>query len=216
MEKYKVKIYPNQTSPRLFRNKFLEYLTKAHPIVIDTMYIILGYFLINHYYQHHSQNILQIAIIFTIGFFTWTFFEYMMHRFLYHDRKDASYNNKFNYLFHGIHHEYPSDRSRVVLPVIPSLAFAAVFFTFFWLTLGKYAFVFGAGFLIGYITYMTIHYAVHKYPTPKRFSFWWNFHNIHHYQQHDRAFGVTNPFWDMLFGTMPEKNRKTIEIHLPS
>ncbi len=214
MEKYKTKIYPNQSSPRLFRSKYLEFLTKTHPLVIDIMYIVLSVFLIRFYYQNYSQDSLQITIIFFVGFFTWTFFEYVMHRFLYHDFKDASFNNKFNYLFHGIHHEYPSDKSRVVLPVVPSLAFAAIFFGLFYLIMGKYAFVFGAGFLIGYICYMTIHYAVHNFPPPKRFSFWWNFHNIHHYQQHDRAFGVTNPFWDMLFGTTPERNRKTIEVHL--
>lgn len=214
MEKYKAKIYPKQDSPRLFQNKVLEFLTKTHPLTIDAMYILLGAFFIHFYYQNFSQNLVQIVLIFIVGFFTWTFFEYMMHRFLYHDLKDASYSNKFNYLFHGIHHEYPSDQSRVVLPVLPSLLFATIFFGLFYLILGKHAFVFSAGFLIGYISYMTIHYAVHRFPAPKRFSFWWTFHNIHHYQQHDRAFGVTNPFWDMLFGTMPEKNRKTIEIHL--
>lgn len=214
MEKYKAKIYPNQASPRLFKNKFLEFLTRTNPLVIDLMYIVLGSFFIYSFYQNYSKNVYEIVAIFFVGLFSWTFFEYMMHRFLYHDHKDASYNHKFNYLFHGIHHEYPSDKSRTVLPVIPSLAFATIFFAIFYLIMREYALVFSAGFLIGYISYMTIHYCVHKYPAPKRFSFWWTFHNIHHYQQHDRAFGVTNPFWDMLFGTMPEKNRKTIEIHL--
>jgi sterol desaturase/sphingolipid hydroxylase (fatty acid hydroxylase superfamily) len=80
--------------------------------------------------------------------------------------------------------------------------------------MGKYAFTFGSGFLMGYCAYMTLHYILHKVPVPKRFNWWWNFHNIHHYQQHDRAFGVTSPLWDIIFRTMPEENRRTVEIEL--
>lgn len=214
MEKIQVKVYTKEKSPKLFHNKFLEFLTKAHPIVIDTMYIILGTLMIGYFYTHYSQNIGSIILLFIVGFFSWTFAEYMMHRFLYHKLKDATFSTGLQYLFHGIHHEYPDDEDRIVLPVVPSIIFASLFFGLFYLLMGKYAFVFSAGFLIGYISYMTIHYSVHKFPAPKKFNFWWTFHNIHHYQQHDRAFGVTNPFWDIIFRTMPEKNRRTVEIEI--
>ena len=213
-EKIKVKIYTNQKSPRLFKNKLLEFLTKTHPLVIDTMYIIIAYFLISYYHDHFDNRKGFIVLLFFTGFFSWTLAEYLMHRFLYHKIEDATYDTGIQYLFHGIHHEYPDDRSRTVLPVIPSLFFASVFFGLFYLVMGKYAFVVGPGFLIGYISYMTVHYSVHHFPAPKRFNFWWTFHNIHHYQQHDRAFGVTNPFWDIVFGTMPEKGRRTVEVEV--
>lgn len=214
MEKIEVNVYPDSNSPQLFKNKFLELLTKTHPLVIDTMYLTIAYFLISHFHAIHSSSILFIVGLFAAGFFSWSLAEYVMHRFLYHKIEDATYNTGIQYLFHGIHHEYPNDKTRLVLPWIPSLIIAAIFFGIFYLIMGNYAFVFGPGFMIGYCAYMTVHYTVHKVKPPKRFNFWWTFHNIHHYQQHDRAFGVTSPLWDIVFGTMPEKNRKTVDIKI--
>ncbi|MBC9812689.1 sterol desaturase family protein [Crocinitomicaceae bacterium CZZ-1] len=214
MGKIEVNVYPDSDSPKLFKNKFLEFLTKTHPLVIDAMYLTIAYFLISHFYVNHSQSVLFIVGLFFAGFFSWSFAEYLMHRFLYHKIEDATYNTGIQYLFHGIHHEYPNDKTRLVLPIIPSFVIASVFFAIFYLIMGKYAFVFGPGFMIGYCAYMTVHYTVHKVAPPKRFNFWWTFHNIHHYQQHDRAFGVTSPLWDIVFGTMPEKNRKTVDVKL--
>lgn len=214
MEKIEVNVYPDSQSPKLFKNKILEFLTKTHPLVIDAMYFVITYFLISYFYKTYSGSVGLIAGLFVAGFFCWSLAEYLMHRFLYHKIEDATYNTGIQYLFHGIHHEYPNDSTRLVLPWIPSLVFASIFFGIFYLIMGKYALVFGPGFVIGYCAYMTVHYTVHKVPPPKRFNFWWTFHNIHHYQQHDRAFGVTSPIWDVVFGTMPEKGRKTVDVKM--
>lgn len=214
MEKIEVNVYPDSESPKLFKNKYLEFLTKSHPLLIDAMYITFSYFLISYFYNNHSSSAGLIIGLFLGGFFSWSLAEYFMHRFLYHKIEDATYNTGIQYLFHGIHHEYPNDKSRLVLPVIPSLAIASIFFGIFYLIMGKYAFVFSPGFVIGYMAYMTVHYTVHKVAPPRRFNFWWTFHNIHHYQQHDRAFGVTSPLWDIVFGTMPEKGRKTVDVKM--
>lgn len=211
----KVKIYVRQNSPSLFNNKFLEFLTKSHPAIIDTMYAIISFFLMRYYYLHHDANFGAIALQFIIGFFSWTLAEYLMHRFLYHKPSDATYDKGIQYLFHGIHHYFPDDRDRTVLPPVPSLFIAGILFGFFYLIMGKYAFNFGSGFMMGYCAYMTLHYSVHRYKAPKGWASWfWDFHNIHHYQQHDRAFGVSSPIWDIVFGTMPEKSRRTVEIEV--
>lgn len=212
MKQIEVNVYPNTESPKLFKNKYLEYLTKTHPIVIDVMYLIMSYFLIRYFYQTYQPSIKLIIGLFITGIFSWTLTEYLMHRFLYHKIEDATYNTGIQYLFHGIHHEYPNDKSRLVLPIIPSIVFASIFFGFFYLLMGKYTYVFSPGFLLGYCTYMTIHFVIHRVPQPKRFNFWWRHHRTHHFQQHDRAFGVSSPLWDIIFKTMPEKNRKTVTI----
>ena len=76
------------------------------------------------------------------------------------------------------------------------------------------AFTFGTGFVMGYIVYITIHWMVHKKKAPEKYNWWWTHHNIHHFQQHDRAFGVSTPIWDFIFRTMPEKGRKTVTIKI--
>ncbi len=212
---YQVRIYPNSKSPRIFNNRFLELLTKTHPLIITILYLGLGVFMLWWYLHIHSKTspIRMLIIVFS-GFFSWTLAEYLMHRFLYHKAGDGSYNTRFKYTFHGIHHEYPNDHDRLVLPPVPSLLIAAILLGFFYLFMGTWALVFGTGFLWGYLSYMNVHYIVHRYSPPKRFSFWWNYHMIHHFQQHDRAFGVTTPLWDYVFGTRPEAQRKTVELEI--
>ena len=217
-KEYKAVIKRNQEQPRLFKNKWLEKLTYTSPGIIIGMYAVLTTLFIWYYVTSLNPQATPTHVMmwFGIGLLSWTLGEYVLHRFLYHDIKDASYNKGFHYLFHGIHHEYPNDSKRIVLPPIPSLGIASVLFGFFyglfWLISGSgdLAFVFAPGFVNGYVAYMLVHYTVHKVPSPKKFNFWWRHHNIHHFQQHDRAFGVTTPIWDIIFRTMPEKGRKTI------
>lgn len=214
MEKIEVNVYPDADSPKLFKNKVLEALTKTHPLVIDAMYLIISYFSIAHYAKTYNGSATHIVGLFAIGFLSWSLAEYLMHRFLYHKISDATYNTGIQYLFHGIHHQYPNDKARLVLPVIPSIIIASLFFGGFYLFFQEKAFVLAPAMVLGYCAYMTVHYTVHKVAPPKRFNFWWTHHNIHHYQQHDRAFGVTSPLWDIIFRTMPEKGRKTVDIKM--
>ncbi len=205
-------INPKENAPELFRNKFLNRLTRSNPILIFVMYAIIATTLICIGMTEFGLSAGKSAIFFFIGLLSWSFAEYLLHRFFYHKISDASYDKGLQYVFHGIHHGYPSDKTKIVLPPVPSLLIAGILFSLFYLMMGRYAFSFGPGFMIGYSLYMWIHYIVHVYPMPKRFNFWWKHHNIHHYQQHDRAFGVSSPVWDYVFQTMPEPDRITIKI----
>ncbi len=215
---YKAEIKRNQEQPRLFKNKWLERLTYTSPSTIIVMYALLTILFIWYYKTkiNAEATLGHVLLWYAIGLISWTLGEYLLHRFLYHSIRDASYDHGHHYLFHGIHHEYPNDTKRIILPPLPSIGIAAVLFGFFYVLFwaisgnGSLAFVFAPGFVNGYVAYMLVHYMVHKVPSPKTYNFWWRHHNIHHFQQHDRAFGVTTPLWDLIFRTMPEKGRKTI------
>lgn len=208
----KAVIYPNKKAPELFKSKILNLLTWSHPALIFSIYMILSGVLIYFYYITYEVSVGHILLTFAIGFLTWTLAEYILHRFIYHKIKDASYDTGFHYMFHGIHHAYPNDKSKTVLPPLPSIVIASIFFGLFYLMLKENAFAFSPGFVLGYSIYMWIHTIIHKLPLPKQFNFWWKHHGIHHFQQHDRAFGVSTPLWDYVFGTMPKKGRKTITV----
>lgn len=209
---YEFRVYPDEKSPKLFKSPLLEVLTKTKLWVIISLYSAFGIFWLWLYVNVFHGTILNMIGLFFLGFFAWTLGEYVLHRFVYHKIKDASYDTGMQYVFHGIHHQYPSDEDRIILPPVPGLAIASLFLGFYYLIMGAAAFSFGTGFLIGYLVYISIHWMVHSKPAPARFNFWWNHHNVHHYQQHDRAFGVSTPIWDYVFRTMPEKGRKTITI----
>src|SRR5580704_4832593 len=74
----------NKGQAQLFRNHYLEMLTKTHPLVIWGIYIpIISYFL---YYSDARLGFdaVRVTLTFLGGMLFWTFFEYFMHRFAFH------------------------------------------------------------------------------------------------------------------------------------
>jgi sterol desaturase/sphingolipid hydroxylase (fatty acid hydroxylase superfamily) len=68
-----------------------------------------------------------------------------------------------------------------------------------------YGLLFFAGFISGYLVYVSLHYAIHAYAPPKLLKTLWRNHHLHHYKYPDKAFGVSSMLWDKLFGTMPDR-----------
>ncbi len=118
---------------------------------------------------------------------------------------DKGWKRWITYTFHGIHHEYPKDKDRIVMPPAGAILISTIIFGGFWLILQDYAFAFVPGFLLGYLAYAFIHYAIHAYQPPKNFLRWlWIYHSIHHYKHPDKYFGVSTPLWDYIFNTVPK------------
>src|SRR5436190_7961427 len=146
----------NKGQAKLFKNQYLEYMTKTHPLVIWGMYVPVIIFML--YYSSVSLNlsIIKIGLIFLGGLFFWTFFEYTIHRFAFHFLAESERAIKFIYLIHGNHHEYPRDKERLFMPPVPSILVAIALFSivyFFASLLGNVsaAFVFFPGFVLGYL-----------------------------------------------------------------
>jgi len=193
-------------SGTLFQNSFLERFTRTNPLVILSMYIPFCVFLLWYFYTYIEPNSIILATTFFIGLFSWTFFEYILHRYIFHFISDHAGAQKILYVMHGVHHEYPKDKKRLVMPPVPSMLAAGVFYVLFRIILGTYVFAFLSGFIIGYLIYAMTHYSIHAFRAPKgRAKYLWEYHNIHHFRQTDKAFGVSSPFWDLVFGTYPEK-----------
>ena len=196
------KIY-NKGQAQLFKNQYLEYLTKTHPLVIWGMYTPILIFL--PYYSINNLNFtgLQVLLTFLSGIIFWSFMEYVLHRFLFHYHPESEKGKRINYVLHGNHHEYPRDKERLFMPAVPSLIIAAAFFVFFFLVLGNIAFPFFPGFMLGYLLYGSMHYGIHAMSPPfKWMKGLWRNHHLHHYKNTDMGFGVSSTLWDHAFGTM--------------
>ncbi|HEY0897413.1 MAG TPA: sterol desaturase family protein [Sphingobacteriaceae bacterium] len=202
----------NQGQAKIFENPVLETLSKTRPWVIYAIYIPLSAYLL--YYSSSSLGYSSgfIAGVFFIGMFSWTLFEYVAHRFLFHYEATSELGKRIVYIFHGTHHEYPRDKERLFMPPVPSVFFALVVFFLQYLLFrlftgsGDYTFIFFPGFLIGYLIYVSMHYAIHRYPPPKRFKALWRNHHLHHYKYPDHGFGVSSTLWDVIFRTVPRKD----------
>ncbi|QHS61444.1 sterol desaturase family protein [Chitinophaga agri] len=192
----------NKGQARLFESRYLEMLTKTHPLVIWAMYIpIISYML---YYSNMTLgfSITRVVIVFVGAMFCWTLFEYLMHRYLFHFSSENPKVRKFIYVMHGNHHEYPRDKQRLFMPPVPSLILASVIFSAQYLFLGQYTFMFFPGFILGYLIYGSMHYAIHAWNPPAKFlKPLWRNHHLHHYKGDEKGFGVSSSIWDYIFGT---------------
>ncbi len=203
-----VRIPKNEGTKVLFKNKFLEKLSRTHisvPIILLNLFSALSLY---WGITHTALGGLTIAGLFFTGILSWTFFEYIVHRYIWHMNTSTDFRKKLQYNMHGIHHEYPKDKDRLALPPVISITIATVLMLLFRVTMGTYAFGFFSGFVTGYTLYLAIHYIVHAYQPPRNFlkALWIN-HGIHHYKDDDHAFGVSSPLWDILLGTMPVRKK---------
>lgn len=200
----------NKGQARLFKNPYLEMLTKSHPLVIWGMYIPILSYIIYLAAADYNYSTLRIILTFIGGMFFWTFFEYIAHRFLFHLVSEKPGMQKFAYILHGNHHHYPRDKQRLFMPPVPSLILASIIFGSMYLLMGSYTFMFFPGFMIGYLMYGTMHYAIHAWNPPfKWMKPLWRNHHLHHYKNEHNGFGVSSTIWDHVFGTMFDlKNEK--------
>ena len=139
------------------------------------------------------------------GYAVWTLTEYWLHRVVFHFEPERGIGARLHWMIHGVHHDHPNDPMRLVMPPSASVPLALAFAGLFWLVLGSdHSLAFTAGFLAGYLVYDMVHYAVHHH-TPrtglgKRLR---EAHMRHHFQDDERGFGVSAPYWDRVFGTAP-------------
>jgi sterol desaturase/sphingolipid hydroxylase (fatty acid hydroxylase superfamily) len=193
----------NKGQARLFKSDYLEMLTKTHPLVIWGMYLPVISYMLYYSYAGLDFSIPRIAVIFIGGVFFWSFFEYIAHRFIFHMISDKPSLQRFAYTLHGNHHHYPRDRQRLFMPPVPSVILATAIFGLMYLLLRQYAFMFFPGFILGYLMYGTMHYAIHAWNPPfKWMKGLWRNHHLHHYKNEHHGFGVSSTIWDHVFGTM--------------
>ena len=194
------------TENRVFQNPLLEKLTHTHiawplSIFYGLSVILLGYTFYFGILGTYTGILLWIA-----GFMLFTLVEYLIHRYTFHMDTDTPKKERLQYVLHGAHHSFPKDKTRLAMPPLVSVALATGFFLVYRLIMGNYGIPFTGGFVAGYASYLCVHYSVHAFPPPKNIlRHLWIHHALHHYQQPHSAYGVSSPFWDLFFRTMPER-----------
>jgi len=188
----------------LFENPFLDKFTHVHFTIPLYVYLpVVAWFL----YQAAIDpwlNTTGVIVLFACGLFFWTFSEYILHRFVFHYQPSSKWGQYLHFLLHGIHHAYPNDSTRLVMPPSVSIPLAVLFYYLFVMVLGASAAgPFFAAFIVGYLSYDMIHYATHHFAMKGRVGLFLKKHHMrHHYQNDERFYGVSTPIWDVVFGTM--------------
>ncbi len=204
MEKKGIK---HEGQGQIFKNRFLEYMTKAPAPVSATIYICIGVGLLVIGYQREVVSSWTTGVAIYLGaLFFWTFFEYFFHRYINHLDEffpESKWAHKIAYTIHGIHHEYPRDKERLIMPPIPGLLIVGILYLVFSFIFESYVYIFMPGFMTGYLMYTYVHFSVHKRRIPSYLQVQYRHHALHHYKYPDRAFGVSTTLWDRVFRTMP-------------
>lgn len=204
----KVKIKHKGTK-RIFDNPILERLSRTHISVPIGIFLSFSAGLLYYAFMYTALSPVLVPLLFLSGFLTFTFLEYMMHRYVFHMEPDKSWKKLIQYNMHGVHHEFPKDKDRLAMPPLVSIAFSVIFFVIFYSLMNTKVFGFLPGMMTGYAFYLFVHFIVHAYAPPKNiFKHLWINHSIHHYKDDTVIFGVSSPLWDYVFGTMPKKNVK--------
>ena len=201
------KVKPNNKGTKqLFNNPVLEKLSRTH-ILVPISILTSGAAGVMYWGISEGMiSALLATVLFFVGVIIFSLVEYLVHRYLFHMVPSTPVKEKIQYSVHGVHHDFPKDKDRLAMPPLLSTAITVVLFFLFRLVMGNAVYGFLPGFLVGYCAYLGVHYIVHAYQPPKSiFKVLWIHHGIHHYKDHERAFGVSSPLWDYIFRTMPTK-----------
>jgi len=190
-------------SIRMFKNGFLESLSKVHFFVPLLVFVPVIIFLIWKSLFDIGMYALPFAGYVVLGLFVWTFTEYVMHRYVFHFYPKSAWGKKIHFIFHGVHHDYPNDAKRLVMPPSASIPLAlGFFFLFQYLLPAGTVYAFFLGFISGYLAYDMMHYALHH--ANFKNAFWKKLkqhHMLHHYSDSTRGYGVSSDFWDKILGS---------------
>ncbi len=145
--------------------------------------------------------IIPVLFAALLGAFTWTFLEYVIHRWLGHDVRTRPNPFAAEHIRHHSEGDYfaPTWKKAVAAAVLvavlvgPAVAVAGA-----WVGL---SFVTG---LVGmYVAYEVLHRRDHTHPgTGAYMRFLRRHHFHHHFTDPDFNHGVTTPVWDWVFGTL--------------
>ena len=188
---------------RMFESDFMEVFSRVHYTVPLFIYIPVILVMLYLSVAVYPISFLNIVVLIIGGIFAWSLAEYLLHRFVFHFKAKSEFGKKIHFIFHGVHHDYPSDSKRLVMPPSVSIPLAIIFYFIFRLIFGPVLmFPFFAGFIAGYLFYDISHYAIHHFNMHSKF---WlaikNHHMLHHYQDEYKGYGVSSPFWDYIFRT---------------
>ncbi len=118
---------PQKGAVRLFDNPLLERLSKISPLTVLAIYLPLALFFA---WKSFAVGVSagSFIVLFLMGLAVWTLFEYFFHRYIFHFTPRGAFQQRVSFLFHGVHHQYPNDKKRLVMPLVMSVSIGVLLF----------------------------------------------------------------------------------------
>lgn len=194
-----------KASPPMFRTPTVDRVTRVHPVV--PVLVFVPAIVLVALAAESRVGVPSLVGLAFAGWLFWGLVEYWTHRIVFHIEPEQGFGARLHWMVHGVHHDHPNDPLRLVMPPAVSVPGSAAFVLVFVLLFGTGSgLAVGVGFLIGYLAYDMTHHALHHH-TP-RTAFGRRLrekHMRHHFQDDTRGFGISAPWWDLVFRTAPER-----------
>jgi sterol desaturase/sphingolipid hydroxylase (fatty acid hydroxylase superfamily) len=144
-----------------------------------------------------SHDLSPLVVVLTIGFglILFSFFEYFIHRWLFHGSSVWLMAEG-----HNAHHLNPMgyDSLPFFLPAMVLMILTGIFV--FMMPMSE-AFLLTGTITFGYVTYGLSHFAIHHVHFQRSWAKHWSAHHLIHHVHTNTNFGVTTTIWDMLLCT---------------
>lgn len=189
-------------SPRMFESDFVDFFSRTHWSVVPILFGPTAGALVWYGLSQGIGAPLSLLLV-AGGFVFWSLTEYWLHRTFFHWIPEGAWGERLHFLVHGVHHKWPKDKYRLVMPPAVSITMFFLFLGMFTLALGtRLVWPFHAGFVVGYMTYDVTHYYVHHYNPKTKYGLALKKHHmLHHFKSPESRFGVSSMVWDWVFGT---------------
>src|SRR5438132_8190524 len=168
---------------RMFESDFMEFFSRVHPVTPLVLFVpVVGYMLYTSVWLR-QLSIVAVTALFLLGVLLWTLIEYLIHRYVFHYEPKTRCGKQLHFVIHGVHHDYPNDARRLVMPPVISVPLVFLFFGLFFLIFGSLAPAVFVGLVFGVLCYDMRHYATD--PRAMNSGVWLRlkqYHLRHHFQ----------------------------------
>jgi len=174
------------------------------------LYALLASSLLVMAASSEDRPVASRLLLIAFGLLSWSFGEYLMHRFAFHaDYRRGSYGPI--HALHLAHHDDPQGVDQLFVSFWMSAPVSIVYFSLGWIIFSSWqiaAYLF-FGVSVGYLSYEFLHYKAHHGDSHLRvLRYLKKYHLLHHGETPNRRFGVTTPLFDCLFGTFESVSRR--------
>ena len=123
---------------RMFESDFIERFSRIHPATPFVAYVPLIALGAREPLERNQGDLglARVVGLVMTGLLIWTLTEYVLHRYVFHWTGEQTWKKRVHFLLHGVHHDFPNDRDRLVMPLGASLPMAVLFYVLFYFTMG--------------------------------------------------------------------------------
>lgn len=196
-------------SPRMFTIDWVEkYFSRVKWWHVPLIWVPVAAFFLWRTALAAGSSAGAIAAWVAGGVAGWTLLEYLLHRWVFHftPNPQKQWQLDVSWLIHGVHHDYPWDPDRLVMPPTATVVISALLWLpITWVAGPLYNTALYAGLVVGYMAYDLTHYYLHHaVPTTPLGKWLRRYHLVHHFSTPEQRYGITTPLWDHVFGTAPK------------